>query len=53
MGKMAFHIFPFLFFFFNLFFRSDKEEMSDLQNYKIKGQNVKKKIEVLNSFYAE
>uniref|UniRef100_A0A8C8JYW7 Protein KRI1 homolog n=1 Tax=Oncorhynchus tshawytscha TaxID=74940 RepID=A0A8C8JYW7_ONCTS len=32
-------------------FRSDKEEMSDLQNYKIKGQNVKKKIEVLNSFY--
>uniref|UniRef100_A0A8C8IU53 Protein KRI1 homolog n=1 Tax=Oncorhynchus tshawytscha TaxID=74940 RepID=A0A8C8IU53_ONCTS len=31
--------------------RSDKEEMSDLQNYKIKGQNVKKKIEVLNSFY--
>ncbi|CDQ70754.1 unnamed protein product [Oncorhynchus mykiss] len=34
-------------------FRSDKEEMSDLQNYKIKGQNVKKKIEVLNSFYAE
>uniref|UniRef100_A0A673WM54 Protein KRI1 homolog n=1 Tax=Salmo trutta TaxID=8032 RepID=A0A673WM54_SALTR len=32
-------------------FRSDKEEISDLQNYKIKGQNIKKKIEVLNSFY--
>ncbi|CAB1341999.1 unnamed protein product [Coregonus sp. 'balchen'] len=34
-------------------FRSDKEEMSDLQNYKIKSRNVNKKKEVLNSFYAE
>ncbi|XP_070779371.1 protein KRI1 homolog [Enoplosus armatus] len=34
-------------------FRSDKEEMSDLKNYKIKAQNEKKKKEVLSSVYSE
>ncbi|XP_059204819.1 protein KRI1 homolog [Centropristis striata] len=34
-------------------FRSDKEEMSDFKNYKIKAQNEKKKREVLNSVYSE
>ncbi|XP_029364883.1 protein KRI1 homolog [Echeneis naucrates] len=34
-------------------FRSEKEEMSDLKNYKIKAQNERKKREVLASLYAE
>ncbi|XP_070838084.1 protein KRI1 homolog [Chaetodon trifascialis] len=34
-------------------FRSDKEEMSDLRNYKIKAQNEKKKKEILSSVYSE
>uniref|UniRef100_UPI0037E8248A protein KRI1 homolog n=1 Tax=Semicossyphus pulcher TaxID=241346 RepID=UPI0037E8248A len=34
-------------------FRSDKEEMSDLKNYKIKAQNEKKKREILSSMYSE
>ncbi|XP_045899035.1 protein KRI1 homolog [Micropterus dolomieu] len=34
-------------------FRSDKEEMSDLKNYKIKAQNEKKKREILSSVYEE
>ncbi|XP_047427872.1 protein KRI1 homolog [Mugil cephalus] len=34
-------------------FRSDKEEMSDLKNYKIKAQNEKKKKEILSSVYSE
>ncbi|XP_070704677.1 protein KRI1 homolog [Pempheris klunzingeri] len=34
-------------------FRSDKEEMSDLKNYKIKAQNEKKKMEILSSVYSE
>ncbi|XP_071774607.2 protein KRI1 homolog [Centroberyx gerrardi] len=34
-------------------FRSDKEEMSDLKNYKIKAQNENKKREVLSSVYSE
>ncbi|KAM9843400.1 protein KRI1 homolog [Aulostomus maculatus] len=34
-------------------FRSDKEEMSDLRNYEIKAQNIKKKKETLSSVYAE
>ncbi|XP_067088411.1 protein KRI1 homolog isoform X2 [Osmerus mordax] len=34
-------------------FRSDKEEKCDLKNYQIKAQNVKKKREVLSSFYSE
>ncbi|KAG8006457.1 Protein KRI1-like protein [Nibea albiflora] len=34
-------------------FRSDKEEMSDLKNYKIKAQNEKRKREILNSVYSE
>ncbi|KAF7658107.1 hypothetical protein LDENG_00017520 [Lucifuga dentata] len=34
-------------------FRSDKEEMSDLKNYKIKSQNEKKKREILGSLYSE
>ncbi|XP_035511458.1 protein KRI1 homolog [Morone saxatilis] len=34
-------------------FRSDKEEMSDLKNYKIKAQNDKKKREILSSVYSE
>uniref|UniRef100_A0A8C4IT66 Protein KRI1 homolog n=1 Tax=Dicentrarchus labrax TaxID=13489 RepID=A0A8C4IT66_DICLA len=34
-------------------FRSDKEEMSDLKNYKIKAQNDKKKKEILSSVYSE
>ncbi|XP_076609676.1 protein KRI1 homolog [Chaetodon auriga] len=33
-------------------FRSDKEEMSDLKNYKIKAQNEKKKKEILSSVYS-
>ncbi|KAM7386342.1 hypothetical protein PAMA_009121 [Pampus argenteus] len=32
-------------------FRSDKEEMSDLNNYKIKAQNEKKKRDILTSVY--
>ncbi|XP_042337481.1 protein KRI1 homolog [Plectropomus leopardus] len=34
-------------------FRSEKEEMSDLKNYKIKAKNEKKKKEVLSSVYSE
>ncbi|KAM6966272.1 protein KRI1 homolog [Tautogolabrus adspersus] len=34
-------------------FRSDKEEMCDLKNYKIKAQNEKKKREILSSVYSE
>ncbi|XP_034046574.1 protein KRI1 homolog isoform X2 [Thalassophryne amazonica] len=34
-------------------FRSDREEMSDLKNYKIKAQNKKKKQEILRSVYSE
>uniref|UniRef100_A0A3B3TTH7 Protein KRI1 homolog n=1 Tax=Poecilia latipinna TaxID=48699 RepID=A0A3B3TTH7_9TELE len=34
-------------------FRSEREEMSDLKNYKVKGQNVRKKKEVLSSVYSE
>ncbi|XP_010872832.2 protein KRI1 homolog [Esox lucius] len=34
-------------------FRSDKEEMCDLQNYKIKARNMEKKRQILNSFYLE
>uniref|UniRef100_A0A673BNZ1 Protein KRI1 homolog n=1 Tax=Sphaeramia orbicularis TaxID=375764 RepID=A0A673BNZ1_9TELE len=34
-------------------FRSEKEEMCDLKNYKIKAQNMMKKKEILNSFYSE
>ncbi|KAM7372416.1 hypothetical protein PAMP_009583 [Pampus punctatissimus] len=34
-------------------FRSDKEEMSDLKNYKIKAQNEKKKRDILTSVYSE
>ncbi|CAJ1075710.1 protein KRI1 homolog [Xyrichtys novacula] len=34
-------------------FRSDKEEVSDLKNYKIKAQNEKKKKEILSSMYSE
>ncbi|XP_069005525.1 protein KRI1 homolog [Embiotoca jacksoni] len=34
-------------------FRSDKEEMSDLKNYKIKAQNERKKKEILSSMYSE
>ncbi|XP_044038373.1 protein KRI1 homolog [Siniperca chuatsi] len=34
-------------------FRSDKEEMSDLKNYKIKAQNENKKKEILSSVYSE
>ncbi|XP_056257252.1 protein KRI1 homolog [Seriola aureovittata] len=34
-------------------FRSEKEEMSDLKNYKIKAQNEKKKKEILGSVYSE
>lgn len=34
-------------------FRSDKEEMSDLKNYKIKAQNEKRKKEILSSVYSE
>ncbi|XP_064180040.1 protein KRI1 homolog [Anguilla rostrata] len=33
-------------------FRSEKEEMSDLKNYKIKAANEKRKKEILNSLYA-
>lgn len=33
--------------------RSDKEEKSDLKNYKIKAQNKKKKKEILSSIYSE
>ncbi|KAM3850528.1 protein KRI1 homolog [Diretmus argenteus] len=33
--------------------RSDKEEMSDLKNYKIKAQNERKKREILSSVYSE
>ncbi|XP_068192681.1 protein KRI1 homolog [Antennarius striatus] len=33
-------------------FRSDKEERSDLKNYKIKAQNEKKKREILSSIYS-
>ncbi|XP_023122728.2 protein KRI1 homolog [Amphiprion ocellaris] len=34
-------------------FRSEKEEMSDLRNYKIKAQNERKKKEILSSVYSE
>ncbi|KAK5856754.1 hypothetical protein PBY51_008328 [Eleginops maclovinus] len=34
-------------------FRSDKEESSDLNNYKIKAKNVKRKKEILSSVYSE
>ncbi|XP_039901713.1 protein KRI1 homolog [Simochromis diagramma] len=34
-------------------FRSEKEELSDLKNYKIKAQNDRKKREILNSVYLE
>ncbi|XP_034067131.1 protein KRI1 homolog [Gymnodraco acuticeps] len=34
-------------------FRSDKEESSDLHNYKIKAKNVKRKKEILSSIYSE
>ncbi|KAM3598629.1 uncharacterized protein V6R79_020588 [Siganus canaliculatus] len=34
-------------------FRSDKEEQSDVKNYKIKAQNEKKKRDVLSSVYSE
>nr|XP_057906001.1 protein KRI1 homolog isoform X2 [Doryrhamphus excisus] len=34
-------------------FRSDKEELCDLKNYKIKSQDAKKKKEILTSIYAE
>ncbi|XP_020511658.2 protein KRI1 homolog [Labrus bergylta] len=34
-------------------FRSEKEEMSDLKNYKIKAQNEKRKREILSSVYSE
>lgn len=34
-------------------FRSEKEEMSDLKNYKIKAKNEKKKKEVLSSVYSQ
>ncbi|KAM9346223.1 protein KRI1 homolog [Symphorus nematophorus] len=34
-------------------FRSEKQEMSDLKNYKIKAQNEKKKKEILSSVYSE
>lgn len=33
--------------------RSDKEEKSDLKNYKIKAQNMKKKKEILSSIYSK
>ncbi|KAJ8263996.1 hypothetical protein GJAV_G00143910 [Gymnothorax javanicus] len=33
-------------------FRSEKEELSDLKNYKMKGSNEKKKKEILGSLYA-
>ena len=34
-------------------FRTDREEVSDLKNYKIKAQNEKKRREILHSVYAE
>ncbi|KAM6957109.1 protein KRI1 homolog [Aplochiton taeniatus] len=34
-------------------FRSDKEEMCDLKNYKIKAKNYQKKKEILSSVYSE
>ncbi|XP_047214377.1 protein KRI1 homolog [Girardinichthys multiradiatus] len=34
-------------------FRSEKEELGDLKNYKLKAQNVRKKKEVLSSVYSE
>ncbi|XP_068606135.1 protein KRI1 homolog [Brachionichthys hirsutus] len=34
-------------------FRSDKEESSDLNNYKIKAQNEKKKRKIFRSIYSE
>uniref|UniRef100_A0A1A7W7S1 Protein KRI1 homolog n=1 Tax=Iconisemion striatum TaxID=60296 RepID=A0A1A7W7S1_9TELE len=34
-------------------FRSEKEEFSDLKNYEIKAQNVKKKKEILSSVFSE
>lgn len=34
-------------------FRSDREEMCDLKNFKIKAKNEKKKKEVLSSVYSE
>lgn len=33
--------------------RSDHEEKCDLQNYRIKAQNTKKKQEILSSLYKE
>lgn len=35
------------------FLRSEKEELCDLKNYKVKAQNVRKKKEVLSSVYSE
>lgn len=34
-------------------YRSEKEELSDLKNFKIKAENERKKKEVLNSIYSE
>ncbi|XP_041828643.1 protein KRI1 homolog [Melanotaenia boesemani] len=34
-------------------FRSEKEEISDLKNYKMKAQNERKKKEIFNSVYSE
>ncbi|XP_017271973.1 protein KRI1 homolog [Kryptolebias marmoratus] len=34
-------------------FRSEKEELGDLKNYKIKAQNMRKKKDVLSSIYSE
>lgn len=34
-------------------FRSEKEELGDLKNYKIKAQNERKKREILSSVYSE
>lgn len=43
------HFFPF----FAFALRSEKEEVCDLKNYKIKAQNEKKKREILSSMYTE
>ncbi|KAM9745124.1 protein KRI1 homolog [Menidia menidia] len=34
-------------------FRSEKEELSDLKNFKVKSQNERKKKEILSSVYSE
>lgn len=39
--------------FYFVVLRSDKEEKSDLKNYKIKAQNIKKKKEILSSIYSK